>query len=288
MTKYIKLFEDFNSSLDQDKAAESIYEQWRSNISNSFFDSLTLLENEDLSLIDINENDDFWDEEGRELSSGEKRAIARDMQVMTREQLGALYLRALGASQGEPGKYLVMVPNIAGFGEILKDGEFKITAPGLADAIGLESFATISRTTKKLQNLIDGIGETVSEVIYPKVLDAYEFFKTQDPKNIASMISVNNPAEYTLNRDKAAEYSTRASELAKERKANISKIGQNIYSLFLSLKTSGLPKFSSTKSALEFALNKIATENDISQDRLREIYKKFLASKGLSGSAYYA
>lgn len=288
MAKYIKLFEDFNRSLDQDRLAKSIYENWKSNISDSFFDALGLLENDGYDLYESKNDDNFWDEEDRELTSGERRAFNRDLQVMTREQLAALYLRALGSSEGESGKYLIMIPNISGFGEISNNGEFEITAPGLADAIGLKSFSTISRTTKKFRNLIDGIGETTSEIIYPKILEAYEYFKTQNPRNIANMIMVNNPMEYTINRDKAAESSMKSSELAKERKIAIDKVGQDIYTLFLALKTSGLSKFNSTKNSLDFALNKIAQEKGTDVNKLREIYKKFLASKGLSDSLYYA
>jgi hypothetical protein len=283
MTKYIKLFEDFNGHLNEDQAGELIYEKWRSNISDSFFEDLGLLESEDIS-----ENEDFWDEDDRELTSGERAAMARDFQIISREQLAAIYLKALGLSEGDGGKYLVMVPNITSFGSYANDGSFNITLPALADAIGLESYGTVSRTTKKFENLIAGIGETSSETIYPKIVSAYEYFKTKDPKFIANEIKVTDPAEYTLNRDKAEQYASKARESAKDRKVRLERVGQEIFSLLTSLKSSGHPKFRETSSALDFAVKKISQEKGIDPIKLREVYKSYLKSRGLEGSVYYA
>lgn len=283
MKKYIKLFEEFNTEPSLEEVANSIYEKWKSSIDESFFHSF-LNENEHNLLL---ENDDtFWDEDDRELTKGEKAAMSRDFQIISREQLAALYLRGLGASEGDPGKYLVMIPGIEAFGRIDDLGAFIITAPALADAIGLESYTTVSRTVKKFVNLIGGVGETASEAIYPKIIEAYEYFRSKDPKFIANMIEVNNPTEYTLNRDKAAEGSVRAKNLEKERKARNEQLGEKVYSLVNALRKESA--FKDIKKSLHYALNRISQETSIEPEKLKEIYRKFLISRNLLSSVNFA
>jgi hypothetical protein len=54
-----------------------------------------------------------------------------------------------------------------------------VTIPALADAIGLASITTVTRTAKKFYQMIAGIGGTESEIIYDKIEKAYNYFRTQ-------------------------------------------------------------------------------------------------------------
>jgi hypothetical protein len=265
-TKHIKMFESFSSENYEQEIANSIFENWKEN---------------NLVRLSFLFEQDFWDEE-ENLSAGEKRALDRDFQILGKEQMAVLYLRALGAEEGDPGKYLMSIKGLRDFGAIDDNtGAFGITIPALADAIGLESSRTVSRTTNKFRNLISGVGETAGETIYPKILKAFEFFNTETPTNLSVVASsiIQDPAMSTRNRDAAeVEKETASGKRAEKIKRDL-RIGEMVFLLFKDLKKN--PAFNDSNKAERVALNKIAGELAMDVLKVKMAYDKFKASKGI-------
>lgn len=267
--KRIKLFEDFSIDLLVDK----IYEEMMNNF---LYES---------------ESDEFGieDEEGkRELSRGEKAAFARNFQILTPEQLAAIYLRALGKVEGDTGKYLVMINDIDQFGETDKESRaFKITLPAFSDAIGLDSYTTALRTTKKFVNLLNGIEEDPSEAIYPKLMTAFDRFKDKSPSELAGVASgaIQDPS-FTQNRDKSLDALDRAAQRRKVKKESNISTGMKVFSLINSLRSAS-PIFSDIKKAQKSAISKIASEINQDPQEVESSYKEYLKSKGLLSDRMY-
>ncbi len=272
MKQYVKLFESFIETQEQE-AIERIYESWRADLP------------EDLAVI----FEGYWDEE-EELTSGESAASKRGDQILTKPQMAALYLRALGETEDDLGKYTIMIPGMREFGEIDPESrEFYISGPAFADAIGLESIGTVSRTTKKFSNMIEGIGETGEEILYPKLIKAYEFFKTQSPKEISMMAgeAVLDPAASTKHRDAYLLKPGMDKQKRIEKKAWELKTGESVYRLFLSLSQSISYLKNDTAKAVAMAVGKVAKETNEDPSYIKECYRKFLASKNILSSINY-
>jgi len=268
--KKIKLFENYSNENYENELVDFLYERLEKRYSNGYFP--------------IYEDD----EEEINLTSGERAAMSRDNQVISRPQLAALYLKALGRAEGEDGAYLVMIDGIKDFGEFDPNTRaFMITNPALADAIGLESTGTISRTVNKFVNLIDGVGETRGEILYPKVVKAFEVFSTMNPVQISNLAGdcIQNANEYTVNRDKAI--SSRDSS-AKRREEILKKedlIGQRVYSLINDLKRNDLFKYEG--KAQRMAIGKISREIQETEDKVKEYYKKYLIARKIFNSSNF-
>jgi hypothetical protein len=97
-TKRIRLFEDFQEQyIRENEVLESVYSDWKKNLN---FDLDTLYE----YLV----SEEIVDDEEREYTSGEKAALARDFQILSKSQMAAIYLRALGIAEDEDaGKYIM-------------------------------------------------------------------------------------------------------------------------------------------------------------------------------------
>ena len=277
-TKHIQLFEQYSSNTG-DNLIDGIYENWKSNLSEDMLSIFSIFESE--------EEDWLSDEE---LSSGERAAIARDNQVMSKEQLAALYLRALDKSENsEEPNYILSIPGMRDFAEVSeKTQKVKLTNSALADAIGLESQRTISRTVNKFLNLINGIGATDSEIIYNKLQKAYNFFKAQTPSVIATIAgeaiqdsSVSNKHRSSL--DSNAELAT---EKRMEKKKQDLKIGAAVYSLINELRRN--PYFSDIVKAQATAIRKLSEETGMDSMFIKEAYKKYLTDKKIMTRLNYS
>jgi hypothetical protein len=224
----------------------------------------------------------------RELTRGEKAAFARDFQILTPEQLAAIYLRALGKVEGDTGKYLVMIQGIDQFGNMDKDSRaFKITLPAFSDAIGLDSYTTALRTTKKFINLINGIEEDASEAIYPKLIKAFDSFQGKSPSEIAGIATnaIQDPS-FTQNRDKSLDVLDKAAEQRKAKKTSDMNTGMKVFSLINSLRSAS-PIFSDIKKAQKSAISKIASEINQDPEKIKSSYMEYLRSKGLLRDKMY-
>jgi hypothetical protein len=257
------MFEKFSTENYEQQIANSIFESWKKN---------------NLVRLSFLFEQDFWDEE-ENLSAGEKRALDIDFQILEKEQMAVLYLRA---EEGDPGKYLMSIKGLRGFGTIDNNtGVFDITNPALADAIGLESSRTVSRTTNKFRNLISGVGETARESMYPKILKAFKFFNNEKPTNLAIVASsiIQDPAMSTRNRDaEEAEKETASGKRAEKIKSDL-KIGEMVFLLFKELRKN--PAFSDVNKAERIAINKIAGELAMDVLKVKMAYDKFKTSKGI-------
>jgi hypothetical protein len=274
MLKHIKLFEQY--SINEKEILNSIYENWRGTLSK---DLLSLLEGK------IDESD-YFEEEG-ELTPGERRALAREMQVISKPQLAALYLFALGKKEDSSLKYILRIPGMMDFIDN-SSGKNTITHAAFADAIGLDSIVTASRTINKFKNLIDGVGETPGEIVYPKVIKAYEVFKNLNTDTLAAEAgeAIQDATISTKNREKASSMSAKSAVYREDEKKKAEKYGYMVYQFISSIRTS--PVFRDLKKAQDFAINKISTESGVPTNKLLGYYETYLKSKGLLNNLYYA
>jgi hypothetical protein len=273
--KNIKLFEQYAEDYQTEmEIADSIYEDWKAD------------QEEDLNSIfenDLYEDDEDWGDDDEELTSGEKAALARDFQIMSKPQLAALYLRALGkVKDNHYGAYTIMIDGIKDFGEIDKEGVFNITGPAFADAIGLDSAVTVQRTIKKFRNLISGEGETSGEAIYPKIIKAFNEFNSRTPREIAALASevIQDNATFTKNRDAAAAEGPRASAKRFEQKINQIRLGEKVHSLINSLKAVAIYK-NDTAKAQRAAISRLSRDLNVMPEKIQLAYQKFLKDKGI-------
>ena len=278
MPKHIKLFEQYNQY--EADLVNSIYENWKSGLSEdlkSIFESKSLFENVE-----------YWDEE-KPLSSGEKAAMSRDFQIISKPQLAALYLKALGLEEEEPGKYIFKIPGIKDFAELDPNtGKIDITNAAFADAIGLESLGTVSRTVSKFRNLISGVGETAAESIYPKVVAAYEVFQGTNTDTLAALAgeAIQDATEFTKNREYQSALSARGAEQREAAKKEAQKLGLSVYTLINNLRRT--PIFSDIQKAQSVAINKLSSETGINPDKIRNAYAEYLKGKGILNKQYFA
>jgi hypothetical protein len=282
--KHIKLFEAYVSETSD--IINEAYDDMMANHADGDFNI-----DEDTMTYDLSEDDedmDWLDDE--ELGSGEKAALARDFQILTKPQLAALYLRALGkAQENDPGKYLVMVDGIDQFGEYDDDSRaFKVSTAALGDAIGLDSIRTVGRTVNKFVNLINGTGETSSETIYPKLLRAYEFFQNKPVSQVANLASeaVQDPTVSTKHREEAIAAGPRAAAQRAAQKKMQLEVGSKVFALINSLRRNEI--FRDITKAHRAAVNKMAAETGLTAERINLAYRTFLTDKGIMSGANYA
>jgi hypothetical protein len=274
--KNIKLFEQYSEDYQNEmEITDSIYEDWKADQE----DGLNSVFENDL----YEEDDEDWGDDDAELTSGEKAALARDFQIMSKSQLAALYLRALGkVKDNHYGAYTIMIDGIKDFGEMDKEGVFNITGHSFADAIGLDSAVTVVRTIKKFRNLITGEGETAGESIYPKIVKAFNEFSSRTPREIAALASeaIQDPMMFTKNRDAAAAEGPRAAAKRFEQKINQIKLGEKVFSLINSLKAVAIYKNDTAKSQ-RAAIARLSRDLNITPEKVQLAYQKFLKDKGI-------
>lgn len=285
--KKIKLFEAFSV---EEYETDKVYEKWVSNNPDLFS---SLLE----SVEDANDEEDPEGnpEDGIEgtdwladdqLSAGEMRAMERDLQIISKEQLAALYLKALGKYEfGDPEKggkggtvservmqdsYVTGIPGIEAFcNEDWRSGKLYIGPAGLSDAIGLESKGTVTRTVNKFYLLLKQGSGSYEEVVYPKIIDAFEYLKGQNVDVIQSIAreAIQDPATSTVHRSAMKQRG-----ISKEQSISI---GKSIHSLFLDLFKN--PFFQKDVCKVQKnEISKISKEISMSYDQLRSFYKDYL------------
>jgi hypothetical protein len=280
--KKIKLFENYTSQNYERELEDFIYEQWSSK--NEGF--LSLLES--LIFEDDNDSLDWLDDE--ELTPGEMRALERDLQIISKEQLAALYLKALGQYEfGDPERmkgrrsksevvqedaYVTGIPGIEEFcNEDWRTGKLFIGPSALSDAIGLRSLGTVTRTVNKFRLLLDGErGGRYDEIVYPKVVNAFDFLKTQSVESIQGIASegIQNPETSTEHRSVL-----KGSGISK---ADSIIIGKNIYSLFKDYMANPFFKKNVCK-AQKSAISSISRSKKLSEEELETSYKNYLVSQ---------
>jgi len=289
--KHIKMFEAFSSEQEiENQLVEKIYQNWRSSYNPDF----SIMENlgdedEPKSELDIFDDSDT-------LTRGERAAAAREFQIMSRPQLGVLYLAALGENEGkDKGKYLIGIPGMEGFGYINPGTRyFEISVPAIADSIGLESSRTAARTIKKFVLLINGVREaTMEESIYPKLVKAFDDFSSVSTRELQMRAAaiIQNPEEYTLNRDQAETERQIAAEKRVKKKNMEMQIGDKVYALFKSLrafkKPDGSQPFANPRKAFDKAIEKIASESGMAIEDVTTAYRNYLKKQKILDAINY-
>lgn len=233
----------------------------------------------------LNEQKEWDDDEQDEMTSGERRAFERGLQVMTKPQMAALYLLAKGRSEDLGADYMKLIDGIEEFGYTDEtDGSFNITIPALADAIGMDSDRTLSYTQRKFQNMMGGLGETASQSLSPKLIEAYAALSQKDDTTIAAFAAgCIQDASNTTNRDSAdsrreeanAKATTRTNVL-KEKKAAITREVHHLVKDFKSDGRLSIGQYSNIiwgKTRDKYP--------DINMSSIYELYVKYLADANL-------
>jgi hypothetical protein len=282
--KKIKLFEQFSV---EEFEINKIYESWVYENGNDLRMIIEQLEREDSEeeeekMKDDQQYDWLSDES---ISAGEERALKRDMQLLTKGQMAALYLKAKGKYDSERSGdestredrdiYVTGIPGILDFcRENWRTGGLYITIPALSDAIGVTSITTVTRTAKKFYQMIAGIGGTESEIIYDKLVKAYNFFKSH-PIDVIQGIAGEEIQDAEVSNVHRAKERPRQG-MTKEQRLNI---GGKVYSWVQTLKKN--PIFKETQKAQRNAIAKMNKETGISQDLLKQMYKEYLIKNKL-------
>ena len=280
--KKIKLFEQFSV---EEFEINKMYESWISENGNDLRMIIEQLENGDEE-DEEEEEEKSKDDEAYDwladdtISAGEERALRRDMQLLTKGQMAALYLKAKGkydsegagdvATREDRDVYVVGIPGILDFcRENWRTGGLYITIPGLSDAIGIDSITTVTRTAKKFYQMIAGIGGTESEIIYDKLVKAYNFFRTQPIDVIQGIAGGEIQDAATANVHRATERPRQG--MTKEQRL---ALGARVYSWVNTLKNN--PMFKETAKAQRNAIAKMNKETGISDTLLKQVYKEYL------------
>lgn len=261
--KHIKLYEEHKEDLIVNK----IYENWKYK--------------EDPMWTKLNE-DNYFDEDGK-MTSGEERAFSRGLQIMTKPQMAAIYLFALGKSENVGADYVKMIDGMQDFGYFDETDKsfFNITVPALADAIGMDSDRTLSYTLSKFKNLIDGVGETSSQSLSDKLINAFNTMAALNPTEVAiHAAEAIQDSSNTTNRDKADSRNVEASGKRQEAKKISADLGLAIHSYAKDINANvGHDPAKSTR----LAINKIAKEKNIDVAKLENMYRLYTKSMNIEG-----
>jgi len=270
--RHVKLFEEVSyPTYEEEVIFDALYEEWKSELPKDW--------------MFINEQANWLDDEDIDHTSGERAALTRGDQLQTKEQLAALYLFALGKTEDIGADYVKMIDGIDDFGYINDDdGAFSITAPALADAIGLESEGTVSRTVTKFMRLIDGVGDSHSERIYPKLVKAFEYLSNAQPTQIAVIATgaMQDPETSTRHRDHAYTRAEGASAARQQKKVDEEATGRAVFDLIKKLiGILGIEK------ALPMAIKKISSETGADPIKLKGMYQSYLRKNDMLNARYY-
>jgi hypothetical protein len=303
--------QSFSSFSFQKNVIDRIYESWEKKNMPLWNSLLEADEYDDLDPNAIEEPnvpedpEEDWLRE-RPLTSGERIALVREFQILTKPQLAALYLKALGRYQHEnPGaversvedriifdRYVTKIPGILAFCESSrKTGKPYITVAGLSDALDIKSKTTVGRTINKFYNLLTEEYETEQESLYPKIIEAFDFFIRKNIpwlQNFAAR-AVQNPAE-------AATTRRRSSAITRELGINRQlKLGESVFELIRSFRNASIVRpsasgtgggttvypFQDICKAQRNAIQKIAEETGRSAEDIKAFYNTFLIQNQL-------
>jgi hypothetical protein len=277
--KYVKIFESFSGA---EYEIDKIYENWKSENMDVFY---ILTESR---VYEEEDEEVDWLDDG-DLTSGEKAALTKDMQIISKPQLSALYLKALGkyefgnledkgrsiAERTEQDTYVTGIPGIQAFcNEDWRTKKLYIGTAGLADALGLESKTTVSRTANKFYLILTEGGGTHGEIVYKKLMDAYNFLKDQPVDVIQSIAeeAIQDPSTSNVHRS-----AIRARGISKEQGLSI---GKSIHSLFKDLIKN--PYFDKDVCKVQRnAIARIGRDTDSTPEELKSYYKAYLMKEKL-------
>lgn len=285
----IKLFESFSVS---EYEIEKIYEKWDKKHQSIFYGLYNKI-NEQGNTEDpqnpqepAEQPETDWLED-ETLTSGEMAALQRDFQIITRPQLSALYLKALGQHEfGDPERlrgrrtrgeliqedtYVTGIPGIEYFCNLdVATGRLIIGPSALADAIGVESLGTVTRTVNKFRLLLNGeMTGRHNEAVYAKIIKAFNYLREQPVDVIQNIASEGIQDPETSTRHRALLRTAGVS------KADAILLGKSVRSLIKDILDSGKLSKDICK-VQEIAINKISGEKRIPASDLLNYYKAYL------------
>lgn len=241
--KNILLFESFS---EEQYLIDKIYENWdakNGHIFDSLWEAEEIGDENQYSEDESEEEEEAIDFLNRELSRGELTALNSDLQVVSNAQLAAMYLKALGLSELDPEKggknlnveervesdrYLMQIQGMENFSNHDWKSDSYITYKGLADALGIKKLGTLTRTIRKFYLLLTE-GASASredEVVYPKIIEAFNYFKGKRVDEIQSIVAgeIQDPETSNVHRATA-----RAKGITKDQSM---AIGESVYKMF--------------------------------------------------------
>jgi len=138
------------------------------------------------------EDDEAEEAAEREMTPGELRAYKRGLDVLTDEQMAAMWIKAKDRinwkqdrTRVEDQAQLTVLRDERR--QALEAGDWtKATYGLLTKAMELKEM-TVTRTTAKFMRLQKDMGESESEVLYPKIIKAHNRFKEMAPAEVKAM-----------------------------------------------------------------------------------------------------
>ena len=172
------------------------------------------------------------------LSSGEKAALARGLDLITEPQMAALYLVAKARLARREDKSDTYAGRMAQkMNRDVDKEDFRDVPYGrLADLLDMNPL-TVSRTTNKFMLMLKG-EEKESEVLYTKVIDAFQRFQSMPDAEVIGL--AEDAINYGAEDVRASAYREKMSGQAKASKQRVesreAEIRRQIRRTFLSLK----------------------------------------------------
>ena len=212
-----------------------------------------------------------------EYSGGEKAAISRGNDVLTKPQLAAMYLAAkdaMGRSEDTQGRGdSGLTRNALKMGKEENTDFQKLSAPRLGDVLGLKP-RTVSYTISKFRLLLQGNREGIfGNDLYDKIINAFDEFKGMGDQGLSG--ELYSLASEAVNMDAGTEISDKWTEETSDQgrksrekiqKRN-AKIIQSTYEVYNQLRGSF------GERAPKMVINKLASEYKLSPEDLRTIIK---------------
>lgn len=209
----------------------------------------------------------------QKLSSGEKAALTKGLDVITDSQMAALYLVAktrLAKREDQSDTYAGRQAQKMNR-DVSNDDFRDVTYGRLADLLNMKPL-TVSRTTNKFMLLMKG-EERESEVLYAKIIEAFEKFKSMQEAEVLGL--AQEAVDPNASTDKSDAFRDKTSQQsAKTRENKISRdkaIGQSVKSLYNSLKG----QFGEEKAA-RMSVSKVAGEKGLDPAAVKAIVQEFL------------
>jgi hypothetical protein len=260
--RWVKLFEEFERELHGEDDKELLLD---------ILSDDALFENYDEEF-----NDEESEEDEPSYSRGERAALTRGDQLLTIEQMAALYLVAKNRFARREDKSDTYAGRMAQrMNKETDESDFReANYNTLADWLAVNPL-TVSRTVNKFIHLLSGM-ESHSEVIYDKIRKAFNEFENMQEAEVLALAesALDIEADDTISSqylDKTRQYQERSRENQKRLEK---EVGDKVYSLFKGFRSAFKDK-EPTDLAMK-AINKIASEMSLEPNKVKDLTRKFL------------
>lgn len=209
------------------------------------------------------------------LSSGEQAALTKGLELITKPQLATLYLTAKYRLAKREDKSKTFAGAMAQkMNRDIDDEDFRaLSYPRLSDMLNMNPL-TVSRTSNKFMHLLSGT-ESYSEVLYPKIIDAFEEFNEMQEGEVWGI--AEEALDFNADTKRSEAYNekiagqTKASKAKKDKEDK--KRGLDIKADFLKFKDQiGFER------AVKMTINTFSKQYDVSKEEIKRLAK--LAFKG--------